>query len=408
MRSSLVAVLVLLAGAGGVGSAAGAQSRAVTRGEAIDAAVARAPRIALAAADTATAHGLVTSARAYPNPALATSYTKDTPQYHVGLDVPVDYPWLRGVRIRAAETLRTGAAYRYTLERAGAALDADTLYTLAQAARAHAELSRRNALAADSLLMTVVARRDAGDASTLDVEVASLFAGEQANVAAGDSLAYLSTTLSLQVAMGLPADSARIAPGDSLMVPAGDAIGVPAAPTLSVASAQANVEAADLFARLERRATWAPPSLTLGYDTHDPGGNGNRLLPSVGLAMPLPLFDRNRGAIALAEAERARARAELALTRAESRAAIARALRERDVALARANRGQQLVGSAGRVAAMSLAAYREGAAPLASVLEAQRAARDALAAFVDDAARAWIAIATARVVTLSASPDLQR
>ncbi|HVZ49029.1 MAG TPA: hypothetical protein VG916_09615, partial [Gemmatimonadaceae bacterium] len=84
---------------------------------------------------------------------------------------------------------------------------------------------------------------------------------------------------------------------------------------------------------------------------------------------------------------------------------IARTLRDRDLALARVTRDQQLLGSANRVATMSLAAYREGAAPLATVLEAQRTARDALAAYVDDTARAWIAIATARVVTLTATPD---
>src|SRR5262249_3898421 len=137
----------------------------------------------------------------------------------------------------------------------------------------------------------------------------------------------------------------------------------------------------------------------------DPGGSGNKLLPSIGLSLPVPLFNWNTGPVALADAERDRARAALALTRATSQADIARALRERDIALSRVTRGQRLVGSANQVAAMSLTAFREGASTLANVLEAQRTSRDVLGAYIDDLARAWIAIATTRVLTLTATSD---
>ena len=40
----------------------------------------------------------------------------------------------------------------------------------------------------------------------------------------------------------------------------------------------------------------------VGYDTRDPGGTGNKILPTFGLTLPLPLLDFNRGPIALAEA----------------------------------------------------------------------------------------------------------
>src|SRR5262249_48347937 len=146
------------------------------------------------------------------------------------------------------------------------------------------------------------------------------------------------------------------------------------------------------------------PGLSIGYDTRDPGGHENKLLPAIGLSIPVPLFNRNNGPIAVAEAELARAKAALNLTSMESAAGIARAIRERDIAVARANRGQQLLGSATRVAALSLTAYREGAAPLTNVLEAQRTSRDLLGNYVDDLARAWIAIATVRVLTLTATP----
>ena len=98
-------------------------------------------------------------------------------------------------------------------------------------------------------------------------------------------------------------------------------------------------------------------------------------------------------------------RSELSLARAEADAGVARAARARDIALARAERGRQLVASANRVAAMSMTAFREGAAPISTVLEAQRTARETLATYIDDLARAWIAIATERVLTLTTTPD---
>jgi outer membrane protein TolC len=52
---------------------------------------------------------------------------------------------------------------------------------------------------------------------------------------------------------------------------------------------------------------------------------------------------------------------------------------------------------------MSIAAYREGAAPITTSLEAQRSARDALIQYVDDVAAAWIATAELRVLTMTST-----
>jgi cobalt-zinc-cadmium efflux system outer membrane protein len=140
-----------------------------------------------------------------------------------------------------------------------------------------------------------------------------------------------------------------------------------------------------------------------GVETGDPGGNGNALLPTFGLSLPFPLFDRNRGAVAQANAQRQRAEAELSLARIETSALLARSARERENAIARLARDRVTVEAANRVAAMSLTAYREGAMALPSVLEAQRTAREVLAQYIDDLAAAWIATASLRVVTLSSA-----
>ncbi len=378
----------------------------ITRHEAIATALAQGARLRLAAADTTAALGQLFTARMFPNPALSAGYSKSVPRYHFSLDLPLEYPWQRSARIGAARAGRTSAGYRYRFERAATALDADTAYTRALVAQARARLSRRNAQDADSLRQIAAARRDAGDASDLDVELASIFAGQQANTATTDSLDLLTALLGLQVIMGQSADSVRISLADSLAPPPPDRTAVPSEPPLSVAAATTDLEAAELALRAERRNVFGPPSLSAGFENYDPEGSEPGILPTVGVSIPFPLFNRNRGPIVTALADRDRAQAALALARVEAAAEIARALRDRDLALARVNRDQGLVASANRVANLSLIAYREGAAPLANVLEAQRNAREVLAGYLDDLAAAWTAIAVVRLVTLSATTEI--
>ena len=398
-----VLAIALVASAIGARVAQGQQPRvALTRSAAIEAALARGVRLPTAQADTLVASAQMIGARTFANPALAASYTKSVPQYHAELEIPIPFPWIRGARIGAARFAISAARLRYAFARASAVLDADTSYTLAVAAVARAALSARTAADADTLLRMAIARRDAGDASDLDVELARVNAGQQANAAAGDSLTLREALLELQLAIGISGDGADVMPVDSLAAP--PSLDSSSAEPLSVAAAAAGLRAATLGLTAERRASWGAPSLVAGVEGHDPSGSEAGLLPIIGVALPLPFFDRNQGAIAAAAAERQRATAELALARLESRTQVAAARRERAAALARVARGQGLVASALRVATMSLTAYREGASTLPNVLEAQRNAREILAQQVDDLARAWIATATLRALTLTASP----
>jgi cobalt-zinc-cadmium efflux system outer membrane protein len=378
------------------------QAESLTRAQAISAALAHGPRLAVAAADTMAAAGQLITAHAFPNPTLSASYSKSVPQYHLTAELPLDFLTLRSTRIGSADAARVAAQYRFAFDRASLELDADTTYTHAVAAQAHVRLSQRSAVAADSVRRIAVARRDAGDASELDVQLATVTAGQAANAAASDSLILATKLLDLQSLLGMPADRITIEPSDSLVPPRGSSIGVVAGElTLPVASANASVESAALAAKLQHRSVFTMPGIIFGFEAGDPTGTEPGILPTFGIALPLPIFNQNRGPIAEAEAARQRASAELDLARIESRTQIAQAQRAEAAALARVARDSILVTSADRVADMSLTAYREGAVPLASVLEAQRSARDILAQYVDDVATASIAAATLRVLTLT-------
>lgn len=382
-------------------SAAAQTGPPLTRQAAVASALARGGRLRLAAADTATAYAQSRLARTFENPVVTAEFTKSAPQYHLTMDLPFDYPWLRQTRVAVAEAARDGARLRYVFERAAVALDADTTYTRALAAREKLRLARRNAIDADSLRRIAIARRDAGDASELDVELATVTAGQQLNAAAADSLALISTLLDLQTVIGVVAGEPTISVTDSLTVPA-DSVLVPSGLPLPIAAADAMLRSASLGVRLQRRSLFAATSIAAGFETHDPSGDEKGVLPVIGFAIPFPLFNRNGAQIAVARAEQQRALAERDVAVLETRAAIARTERERVIALANVARDQTLVASANRVAALSLTAYREGAAPLATAIEAQRHAREILAQYIDDLAAAWIATAALRVRTLTA------
>jgi cobalt-zinc-cadmium efflux system outer membrane protein len=394
-RIALVACAICFAGAAPIVAQAPSP---LTRADAVQTAMERGARLGVARADTLVASAQLIAARARPNPTLNGSYSGAVPNYHVSADFPIDLPGLRQTRIRAAELGVQASQFRFLSARATIALDADTTYTRAVAARDRLALSRRNALDADSLLHMVERRRDAGDAAEMDVALARVNAGQQENIAVGDSLTWISALLDLQGVLGMVSDRLEIRVSDSLAMPPEAAVAGQS--TLAEAAAGLSLESATLSARLQHRSIWSTPSISLGFEYHDPGGQTG-ILPTFGLGIGVPLFDRNRGAIALAEAEQARAAAELTLARVQTRNEIAHAIRERENALSRVARDQQVVTSANLVVAMSLTAYREGAQSLPNVLQAQRTARDVLAQYIDDLANAWVATAELRVLSLA-------
>jgi outer membrane protein TolC len=103
--------------------------------------------------------------------------------------------------------------------------------------------------------------------------------------------------------------------------------------------------------------------------------------------------------VAVARVEADRAAVALRTIERESQAAILRATRERDGAAARLERDRQLLSAAERLAGMVTTAYREGAYPITSVLEARRTVRDVQREAIDDAA----ALALARAALLLAT-----
>jgi cobalt-zinc-cadmium efflux system outer membrane protein len=385
----------------------------LSRDAAMRLAVQRSPRSALARAEVAAAAAASALARQFENPVLTASYSGADPRAHFSLDIPLDLPKVRAARIAAAQSGIASTTLRTAYGQALLELDVDTAYTRAEANAARSLLSARSARDADSLLTVARVRRDAGDASDLDVELARVFAGQSTNTAVNDSIAAIGSRATLQSLIGLSVDSARIALADSIAVDdsattVGTIARLAASPgasfstsnnSLPVAVALRDAEAASYRVLVEQRRRISAPSLSIGAETVQPGTSG--LLPTVGISLPLPLFNRNAANIQVAQAELDRARVNIVVAQLGQTAALNGARRDANAAQQRNARSQQLVASANRIAALSLVAYREGAAPITTVLDAQRAARETLAQHVDDVATARIADSVLRFLSLS-------
>lgn len=377
IRSTLVTAALGLV----VALPAGAQ-QSVTLEQAVDSALARAPRIAVARADSGAARaGLRTAAR-YPNPVLAMGYSESTPRWHAEIELEVDYPWVRGPRIEAARATLEAASLETGVERARLRYEVVSAYAGAAAARQIVSLSSREAADGVELLRIARERRDAGDASDLEVDLARVNEARLRSTLYEDSVRMATTTLELQSLMGLPVDSVRVVATDTLPGSAR----TPAFPPLALAAGEAARRAADRRLAERSRARFPAPSLRAGVEWGDPTGGEPGALPTLGLGIPLPLFNRDGGAVAEARAEAERAEASLAEARREATLALAVADRQRALAAVRLDTDRDALESAGRVASLALTAYREGAYTLASVLEAQRNAREAERRVLEDVA----------------------
>jgi cobalt-zinc-cadmium efflux system outer membrane protein len=382
----------------------------ITRADAVQRALAASARIAAISADTAAAAARLRSARAYPNPTITAAYSKSVPQNHLSLDVPLDLPPVRGARVRAAEAARASARFTFLADRAAIELEVDTMYTTAQGAALRAALSRATAVDAAALLRATRARRDAGDASDLEVNLAEVSAQQAANTAAADSLEEIDTLLELQTAMGVRGDTIVFVLRDSLTAPGTatmrvTAIGGAVPPTGAlaaaprVAAASASLTSAQEALALQRRSVFGAPAITLGVEGRDPTGGERGVLPTFGIALPLPLFNRNQGEIAAARADVQRAQAELATARLEASSQLARAYRTRAAAESRLARDEAIVTASSRNATLAARAYSVGEMAIGDVLEARRAQREAQAQLVSDLVAANVGAALVRVLT---------
>lgn len=347
----------------------------------------RSPRFAAIRTRIETARAEVAGAGVLPNPRFTYGHYqlashKNTmydgkAQENLLLEIPVLIAGQRGARIEAAERRVEATEAGVEADFAGLLRESWGLFVRLQAGRERVAVLSQASKELENLRALVSGREQAGSASPYDV----LRMGVEAkglSTRLENAQAELSGTAGeLGILLGLP-DWRPEASGD--FAP----LGVTADPRRLWASAEEkNPElaavrraevAADAGLEQARRERWPTPTLQVGASyTPQPYG----MTPYAGIAIDLPLFDRNQGGMARAEAEKQAVLAERDLVLARTRVELERATdlltRRRE---ARARFEREVLAKLPDLKRMAESAYRLGKGTLLELLDASRSRTD--------------------------------
>ncbi|HVZ72353.1 MAG TPA: TolC family protein [Polyangia bacterium] len=307
------------------------------------------------------------------------------------LEQTIEIAGQRGTRQAEVERAVDAAGARARLAEVEARARGRAAYVAAQLADAQLEAARRREALVTQLEASVRTRVSMGAASDIDLRLATLERGRiererhEFVQAAGDALAELRALLALPPDATVTLTTALAAPARPL-------------PTLADAIARAVERRADLQAldadrseldasivRLRREAV-PSPTLFLDVERDRPGETFMR----GGLALPLPVWRRQQGAIAIARAEQARVDVERTLATREVALQVDQALR------AATTRGAQvavneaaILPSADEALDLLTQGWRAGKFDLFRIIQASRESGDAHRHALEDLGRLW-------------------
>jgi outer membrane protein, heavy metal efflux system len=345
----------------------------------------------LARAEAAEAAGLAVQTRAYPNPVIGTSFDPlfgaertggFTYEAAIALSQQIEWGNLHRARVQAAEGLLAAAHARARADSLRLAYEVVRTYVEATAAEERTERLGEVTDVVRTATAAAEERYGEGDLAGFDLRRLRV---EQARYETALELGALDGAAARRrLALLILPDEAleggiEVAPASGLdvlppSVPLSDVFAAAERNRPEVDAARAEVDAARAAleaARLKRRPS---PTVSAGAQRQQGGLYG----PTLGISLPLPVFDRNAGQIAAEQARLGQAETRLALAEREVAADVRRAFETyaslgRRVALVRSG---LLAGTEGLLATARVA-YGEGALSLIELLDAANAYREA-------------------------------
>ncbi len=370
----------------------------VTLAEALDAFAENSLALRIARAEAAEIAGRARQSRSYANPAISllredlSRSGDDYWETTAGLMQRIEWP---------GRTAARGVAARHTITGAGARFRADSLQLVFVVREAYvgawlAEEAEQTIGQAAEMIQVVTRaaeqRLEAGDIS--GYETRRLRLGRiQAEKDEGDAELRTRAARRLLASLVLPKASLHeLGPADAIVgIPPAIASGA----ALDALARRPDLEAAARAldaARAEHRVAnlgWVPdPTLNLAYKEHADGFKG----ATVGVDLPLPIFNRAGGArdeaaaresAALSSLDLLRRQAELDLVDASDRYSVARGRLE--------GTGEGIMAEAEVLLSAARVAYDEGEMTLVEFLDATGAFRDARLSALTLRAEAWLA-----------------
>jgi cobalt-zinc-cadmium efflux system outer membrane protein len=381
------------------------------------------PELTAAREALAAAAARERQAGALPNPTLSyqreqTSSDGQTSSQNVAsIDQPIEIGGTRGARVAVARYRREVAEAQLAAAQARLEYDVTRGYALAVVADRRASLAEQAASAFRGARAVSQARFVEGDVSGYAHRRIQLEAARYAVLLAEAQLEQRTARLTLASFLSPSPDSvhaflaAELMPHDaptvSAIVPSTDSLQALAAlHRAELRATMLEAEAAAAEARLASRERIPVPVLTAGLKTEQVAGDDFSGFVA-GIALPIPLWDRRRGAIESASAESRRRVAEVEVVRRR----VAREIVEAADALRVAARQLELLGpqlGAESQAALRAAqvAYSEGEISLVEWLDAVRAYQEAEATFASLRAETLIRLAALeRAVGISFAGD---
>lgn len=338
---------------------------------------AQAPRRAESQAQIAAAQGRLDQAGAWRNPELSLDVENfagkgpmeglDSAETTLSLSQTLELGGKRGARIDGARRDVDLARARDAQARADYAAALAVGYAEAEAAQLRADQARElleaaqsDARAADLLVEAGKEARLRGLQAQADAQSAQ--AGLDQALAARDAAFG---RLSAQAGSGDTYDSLT-----SSLLSADAAIDAEPVDTPAVLSAQADRDSAAAKVRVEQLQS--RPDLTVSAGVRRFAGDDSTAMVA-GAALPLPLFDRNRGNTAAARAELAAAEARLAQARLDAVADLAAARSHARSASAQASAAAAGEAAAAEAYRLARIGYEAGRLPLLELTAARRA-----------------------------------
>lgn len=394
----------------------GAQTNALTLGEARRLALERNWDLLAARSGMEAASAQLLMAREFPNPNLSAASTK------IG-DRENSTPTGNGVWARSYDTVfavnqlvEIGGKRRARQEAARAGvlgaqaqfLDAKRLLdqgvTKAYVAALLAGESERVLHASADYMRheqeIAETRFRAGDVSEADLKQIQVAAEQYVLQETAAEAAAVQARTALEVLLGVAQPTGRWQPADSLAGVVDNLAPETAAPTNGlrpdVLAAQTAVRAAEENLKLQKAERIPDPTFALQYEHNPPGGGPPVDTIGLGISFPLPIWNQNKGAIHAAQAAVDQARLALAKLRAQMAGDVVNATAASREAAARLARYRDQISPQSAAARAAVAfKFEKGGATLVDLLEAER---------TDNEVR--LATAQAQADTASAAADL--
>lgn len=352
----------------------------LTPDEAVSRALERAPSAAAAAARLRAAESNVAQAGVWPNPEFALEIENfqgtgsyrgiDSVEATYGLSQKIELGGKRGSRVDVAQAARTAAGYDLSAAQLNLIREVWRAFTEAVVAEAQVGLAEKRIDLAREVERSVRARVDAGREPLVQQNRAEI-ALRQAELAL--ERARRETSVARQVLTSLTGIEAGARLESSwfdrtdLPAPFPDAL-----PEGAVSLLRREADVLRSRAELELERSQAVPDLTLSAGVRQFRETDDSAF-LVGISIPIPVFDRNRGAIERAGAEVVAAEAELAAERLELFTGISSARAK--LTTARDNAAalrETILPKAEQAFSFAQKGYRQGKFSYLDVLDAQR------------------------------------